>query len=290
MLHIINEKQLLFNSSSSCIIPNPYEKGYLLNVRYVNYNLDKNGYYHDCDDYIITIQKYIQLSDDFDVISENMIEFEFVNKRYIGIEDLRIYYDKYSEKLKCIGTGLHENGNIGLCYGEYDINNNKILNLRELKSNFTNESCEKNWELFDYNESTHIVYKWYPLTICNINESTSTIELVETRETPKMFSLFRGSSSGYKYNNEIWFMVHIVDMVSYKQLRHYYHCVVVFDENMRLLRYSAPFKFEDEPVEFSLSIVVENDKIIITYSSWDRTTKVAVYDKTYIENLLSYKN
>jgi hypothetical protein len=85
-------------------------------------------------------------------------------------------------------------------------------------------------------------------------------------------------------------MVHIVDMVSYKQLRHYYHCVVVFDENMRLLRYSAPFKFEDEPVEFSLSIVVENDKIIITYSSWDRTTKVAVYDKTYIENLLSYKN
>lgn len=286
MIQIINEKPVLFNSSSCSIIPNPYEKGYLLNVRYVNYNIDKNGDYKDCDDYIITLNKYIKLSDDFTVIYENMIDFEFVNKRYIGIEDLRIYYDKYSEKLKCIGTGLHENGNIGLCYGEYDINNKKILNLRELKSNFTNESCEKNWELFDYNESTHIVYKWYPLTICNINEITSTIQLVETRETPKMFSLFRGSTSGYKYNNEVWFLVHII---SYEQTRHYYHCVVVFDESMSLLRYSSPFQFEGEPIEYSLSIVVENDKIIMTHSTWDRTTKVVVYDKSYIENLLRYK-
>ena len=214
-----------------------------------------------------------------------MIEFDFVNKRYIGVEDVRIYYDKYSEKLKCIGTGLHENGRIGVCDGEYDINSNKILNLRELKSSFNNEHCEKNWVLFDYNESTHIVYKWYPLTICNINDNTSKLEVVETRETPKMFSLFRGSSCGYKYNNEIWFVVHIV---SYETPRHYYHCIVVFDDKMELLRYSMPFKFEGEPIEYSLSIIVESDKIIMTQSSWDRTTKVVVYDKTYVEKLLKY--
>ena len=285
ILQVINTKQVLFNSSSSCIIPNPYEKGYLLNIRYVNYNIDKNGGYHDCDDHIITLNKCIKLSEDFSVLTENMIEFDFVNKRYIGVEDVRIYYDKYSEKLKCIGTGLHENGRIGVCDGEYDINSNKILNLRELKSSFNNEHCEKNWVLFDYNESTHIVYKWYPLTICNINDNTSKLEVVETRETPKMFSLFRGSSCGYKYNNEIWFVVHIV---SYETPRHYYHCIVVFDDKMELLRYSMPFKFEGEPIEYSLSIIVESDKIIMTQSSWDRTTKVVVYDKTYVEKLLKY--
>lgn len=287
ILQVINKKQVLFNSSSSCIIPNPnpYEKGYLLNVRYVNYNIDKNGRYHDCDEHIITLNKYIKLADDFSILTENMIEFEFVNKRYIGLEDVRIYYDKYNEKIKCIGTGLHENEHIGLCDGEYDITSNKILNLRELKSSFNNEHCEKNWVLFDYNNSTHIVYKWHPLTICNINETTSKLEVVETRETPKMFSLFRGSSCGYKYNNEVWFVVHIV---SYEQPRHYYHCIVVFDENMNWLRYSAPFKFEGEPIEYSLSIIVEDDKIIMTQSSWDRTTKVVLYDKQYIEHLLKY--
>jgi hypothetical protein len=285
ILQVINTKQVLFNSSSSCIIPNPYEKGYLLNIRYVNYNIDNNGGYHDCDGHIITLNKYIKLSDDFSILSENMMEFNFVNKRYIGLEDVRIYYDKYSDKLKCVGTGLHDNGHIGVCDGEYDINTNKILNLRELKSSFNNEHCEKNWVLFDYNESTHIVYKWHPLTICNINENSSKLEVVETRKTPKMFSLFRGSTCGYKYNNEVWFVVHIV---SYEQPRYYYHCIVVFDDKMNLLRYTTPFNFEGEPIEYSLSIIVENDKIIMTQSSWDRTTKLVVYDKHYIEKLLKY--
>ena len=161
----------------------------------------------------------------------------------------------------------------------------KIIQLRELKSNFNNERVEKNWVFFDYKETTHIVYKWHPLTICNIDDVTSKIDIVETRETPKMFSLFRGSSPGYKYNNEIWFLVHIV---SYEEPRNYYHCILVFDEKMSLLRYCAPFNFEGESIEYSLSIIVENNKIIMTYSCWDRSTKVAVYDKDYIENLLKY--
>ena len=57
--------------------------------------------------------------------------------------------------------------------------------------------------------------------------------------------------------DEIWFVTHIV---SYEQPRHYYHVIVVFDEDMNLLRYSAPFKFEGEPIEYCLSIVVENEQ------------------------------
>jgi hypothetical protein len=64
--------------------------------------------------------------------------------------------------------------------------------------------------------------------------------------------------------------------------------IAVFDENMQLLRYSAPFKFEGEPIEYSLSIVVEDDNVLLNYSTWDRTTKIGVYDKEYIESLLKY--
>lgn len=285
-LQVIKNKQVLFTSSSSCVIPDPYENnGYLLNVRYVNYNIDKNGNYNDCGEHIITLNKYIKLSNNFSVTCENMMNYDFVDKRYIGIEDVRIYYDKYNKKLKCLGSGLHENGNIGICYGDYDLTVNKIINIKELKTSFNNESCEKNWVLFDYNGSMHIIYKWHPLTICNINEINYKLHIVELQETPKFFSLFRGSSSGYNYNNEVWFVVHIV---SYERPRHYYHCIVVFNEKMKLLKYSAPFNFEGEPIEYSLSIIIENNKIIMTYSTWDRTTKLVVYDKHYIESLLKY--
>ena len=37
--------------------------------------------------------------------------------------------------------------------------------------------------------------------------------------------------------------------------------------NLNLLRYSAPFKFEGEPIEYCLSIVVEDDRVILNYST-----------------------
>ena len=125
---------------------------------------------------------------------------------------------------------------------------------------------------------------------------------------PRIFSRVRGSTCGFNYikvlgannginenNNitinieekEIWFVGHIV---SYENPRHYYHIIIVFDENMNLLRYSAPFKFEGEPIEYCLSIIVEDERVLINYSTWDRTTRIGVYEKNYIETLLCYKN
>jgi hypothetical protein len=134
-----------------------------------------------------------------------------------------------------------------------------------------------------------------------LNEENKNLEVVRNVEMPKIFSHTRGSSCGFKYtkqmtnNNgnivityeesEIWFVVHLV---SYESPRHYYHMIVVFDENMQLLRYSAPFKFEGEPIEYCLSVVVEDDRVLMNFSSWDRSTKLGVYDKNYIEGLLKY--
>ena len=55
---------------------------------------------------------------------------------------------------------------------------------------------------------------------------------------------------------------------------------------MNLLRYSAPFKFEGEPIEYCLSILVEDEQVLINYSTWDRTTRIGIYDKNYIDQLL----
>jgi hypothetical protein len=64
--------------------------------------------------------------------------------------------------------------------------------------------------------------------------------------------------------------------------------IVVFDENLNLLRYSAPFKFEGDCIEYCLGIVVEDEQIILSYSNWDRTTRLGIYDKKYIDSIVKY--
>ena len=77
-------------------------------------------------------------------------------------------------------------------------------------------------------------------------------------------------------------------MVSYENPRHYYNMFAVFDESMNLLRYSAPFKFHTEPIEYCLGLVVEDDRVLITYSIWDRETNLGIYDKKYIDSIIKY--
>jgi len=284
----INNEPTTFYSSSSCLIPNTLGTGYQMNIRYVNYYIDSNGNYLNCDKYIITINKYIEFDTKMNVICEKMMELKFDDRKYIGIEDVRIFNDIETNDLLFIGTGFHKSNQIGIVTGKYDIEK-CIMNHHEILPNFNNSSCEKNWVFVNYKDSTHIVYDWYPLRICKINSTNNELSLVEKREMPCIFSNIRGSTSGFTYSpknkeKEIWFVTHIV---SYESPRHYYHLIVVFDTNMNLLRYSAPFKFEGLPIEYCLSIIVEDERVVINYSTWDRTTRIGVYDKKYIESTFS---
>jgi tetratricopeptide (TPR) repeat protein len=302
IIYEINNEDIKFNSSSSCLIPDNND-GYKMNIRFVNYNIDNNGCYLNCDKHIITINKFVELDKNLNIKSEKFMEFEFNDRRYMGIEDVRIFNDNESDNLLFIGTGYHINNQIGIVSGIYDT---ETLTLKgnEITKNSNNSYCEKNWVYVDFNHSTHIIYDWYPLNIYKINNETNMIDFVAQRQTPFIFSKIRGSTCGFKYskkvdenNNgnisidieetEIWFVNHLV---SYESPRHYYHIISVFDTSMNLLRYSAPFKFEGEPIEYCLSIVVHDENVLINYSTWDRTTRIGIYDKKYIDSIIKYNN
>jgi tetratricopeptide (TPR) repeat protein len=297
----INNEETILTSSSSCLISNQTNDGYHMNVRYVNYHITENGSYINCDKYIITANNYIEYDKDFNIKNQKMFDLVFDNRQYIGIEDVRIFNDIETNKIIFTGTGFHENNKLGIVTGDYNIENGK-LNYKEITQNFNNTQCEKNWVFVDYNNSINVVYDWCPLKICKIN-SNNELDVVITKKMPDMFSRTRGSTCGFKYltkidenkngnisidilDTEIWFVTHIV---SYESPRHYYHVIAVFDTNMNLLRYSAPFKFEGEPIEYCLSIVVEDDRVLMNYSTWDRTTRIGIYDKKYIDSIVKYK-
>lgn len=294
--NIINTEKLQFMSSSSCLIKKSNDEGYLSNIRYVNYYIENDGIYKNCEKHIITLNKFIEFDKNFNIIKKDWMDLIFDNRLYVGIEDVRIFYDKYKNKLMYIGTGYHCNNTLGIVTGEYLLSE-KQFNINEIKQTFNKTSCEKNWVFVDYKNEIHIIYDWYPLKICKINDENH-LNIIECKNMPQIFSRIRGSTCGYTYNNikinnhdkeiiesEIWFVNHIV---SYETHRHYYHIISVFDLNMNLLRYSAPFKFEGEPIEYCLSIIVEKEKVLINYSVWDRTTKIAVYDKKYIDSTIKY--
>jgi len=297
----INNEITMLHSSSSCLIPIKNNQGYRMNVRYVNYYINDAGGYLNCDKHIITVNKYIEFNKDFTIKNEKWIELKFDDRRYIGTEDVRVFNDVETDKLLFIGTGFHRSNNIGIVTGEYDVNS-LILNETEIVPNFTKSVCEKNWVFVDYINSTHIIYNWHPLQICKINNCSNTLSLIKTKEMPNIFTRIRGSTCGFKYSKkveesvngnisidiveeEIWFVTHLV---SYETPRHYYHVIVVFDSNLNLLRYSAPFKFEGEPIEYCLSIIVEDEQVIMNYSTWDRTTRIGFYDKKYIDLIVKY--
>jgi hypothetical protein len=286
MNHLYNGVNYFFNSSSSCIIPNKTNDGYLLNARLVNYRITENGNYVDWGgNHIVTMNKYIELTNNFEIQSEKLLEPIYKDVMYIGIEDIRIF--NYKNTIYHIGTVFRPDKKIGICKGIYDIVNNPNLQSDIITAAFNmNSECEKNWVYFNYNGELRIVYNWFPLKICKINEENNTLlELVEEKLMPNLFKYARGSTCGAEYNNELWFVLHIV---SYESPRHYYHLIVVFDKNMNLLRYSAPFKFEGTCIEYCIGLIVEDSRVIMTYSNWDRTTKIGLYDKSYIDSILLY--
>lgn len=253
-------------------------------------------------------------------------EINNIPSKYTGIEDIRIFNttdNGQSNDIMFFGTTFHKSTQkIGMVVGEYDFEKSR-LKAYEVHAQFAlEEPCEKNWVFVQSNSKLYVIYKWGPdFTLCeldnkaeqdnndNLDDDKSTddenddkifiLKPIEKRinAMPNIFKHVRGSTSGCTIINkesgengesekEIWFICHLV---SYENPRHYYHMFVVMDEELNLKRYSAPFKFEGESIEYCLSLIVEDDKVIVNYSLWDSSTYISVYNKRYIDTLCVYK-
>jgi len=274
----INDVPTKFYSSSSCIIPNCLSNGYLMNQRYVNYRISGNGDYLDCDKYIISVNAFLELDHKFRITSFKLFHQEYEPRRYLGVEDIRIIYNQNAGKYQFIGTALHQDNRIGMVYGDYNTRENTLYTNELLNIN----DCEKNWVYLPTPEEMLVIYSWYPLKIGHINQFNNTWVPRFERKMPPFFSRVRGSTCGVyeKEKNIYWFVCHLV---SYENPRHYYHIFVIFDDNMNLLKYSAPLKFSDNCIEYCLGLLVESERIVLTYSTMDKTTHLGIYARQDIE-------
>ena len=271
-----------FKSSSPALLP--FSEGYLANVRYVNYNLDTThgtySYRHD-DQKIITLNKALVLNRDLEVVREHW--FDQVHRediRYLGVEDVKVF--SHEGELRFMGTVQDEQGRPRVGEGPYTLGANVLV--PRVYPSPTHAGCEKNWVYFHHGGAVKVVYSWSPLTIGVLKDGA--FQTTETiRDVPGFFRDLRGSTNGCLVpavgGDELWFLTHYV---AYSTPRHYYHCIVVLDaKTLAVKRHSTLFKFEGEKIEYSLGLVVESDRILMTYSKWDAASILAVYDRAVFE-------
>ena len=255
--------------------------GYLMNVRYVNYKIYPDGSYkfmHD-DGKITTLQKTVILDKDFKALQTTWIDkVQNPNLRYQGVEDVKIFMD--NGKLVYLGTVEHpDTHNVTVGYGDYD---NDMLKPTACASP-TGNGCEKNWVFCSGPEKTQVVYSWSPLTFGRLDGDKYITERQDT-DVPAFFKDVRGSSNGFTFGDEIWFLCHIVH---YASPRHYYHIIIVLDKmTLKFKRHSILFKFNGRPIEYSLGLIVEDDRIVMSYSQNDATASIITVPMAVVKETL----
>lgn len=268
-----------FKSSSPCILP--LSDGYLVNVRYVNYNLDRvhgtYSYRHD-DQKIVTLNKTLFLDRNLRTVREHWMDaVHREDIRYLGVEDVKVF--SHQGELRFLGTVQDEEGRPRVGGGAYNLKSNTLIPT--VFPSPKNAACEKNWVYFhDSMGSPKVVYEWSPLTVGSVEDGFFMAEK-RVRDVPAWFRDVRGSTNGVLVGNELWFLVHYV---GYSTPRQYYHAFVVLNaDTLVIKRTSSLFKFEGEKIEYALGLVVETDRVMISYSTWDASAKLGVYNRVALE-------
>jgi hypothetical protein len=80
----INNVITELRSSSSSLIPNKNNDGYHMNQRFVNYYINEQGRYLNCEKNIVTVNKYIEFDKEFNIIKEKWFDLNNDNRLYVG--------------------------------------------------------------------------------------------------------------------------------------------------------------------------------------------------------------
>jgi len=271
-------------SHSTPSIVNLKNGNYGVNVRLHNYSVSDKCEYtiHDKNQQITTINKYIEL-DGTDLnkrVKEHMFEEAPTDLKYKGIEDLRLFQRESDSVIVYAGnTNMH--GHMRVSTGIYDPSKSTLSRIESPSPSVPPRDCEKNW-VFVGDATNRMIRDWRNsqgvMDIGVVDEKTGIFETTSNPSVPSLFQHFRGSTNGCLFGKDLFYVVHIVSHE--KSLRKYYHMMVTLDhKTLEVKQTSNLFTFENCDIEYCLGLVVEYDRVSMTYSTWDKTSHLAVYDK-----------
>lgn len=291
---------------------------YIVNLRWISYSFDKEGYHIiPKDNKWVSLNSSFILDKNFKVISDE-IEIYYEKKENFGLlghEDVKLFYSIDEDEPTLLFSSSFSRSkdepvscSIGKFPYETILNQSKNYSLESfvLKPNFYDSSkilkIEKNWAFFvvqnqKQTKKLNFIYNWFPIRICETELETKNVNIVKyIYKVPEFFRDVRGSTHGLNLNDEIWFICHKTQKTDStneegKHKLNYQHFFCVFDNNMeRLLRHSELFKFEGANIEFCLSLLYDQKRnaFIISYSVYDTEPYIGIFDFDKITKKLKW--
>jgi hypothetical protein len=250
------------------------------NVRFVNYVINKStgGYTMKettySDSHKVRTQNVLWDGTDAFLMDDASVSLPRRDARILGLEDVRVYTDS-SQTVKFLATSSEYSEKIRVVRGTYDIETQSYKDCHVMESP-TNAHCEKNW--IPVNGRDDVIYRWHPLEV-GVMTGTD-LKIHTTYTTPWFFKHLRGSAVPVRIGSEFWCLVHYV---AYTTPRKYYHCIVVLDDTYKPQRISLPFVFQNQGIEYSLGMTVQDKNIEFMFSVWDDDPRTMVVPLTALE-------
>ena len=274
----LNENNSEFHASSISLLK--LDDNILANIRFVDYKI-KNGLYCYKNGKVKNKNAYIILNNNLEPVSDiyfikdKLTDLTSKDTFIQGLEDVRLYLNNDKIYYTAITAEYSYNDKIRIIKGEYNYKEDNLINNICIIPP-TETACEKNWVTIQ----DKFIYKWYPLQIGILKNNK--LEIIYTKDMPKFFNKYRGSTNAFEYNNEFWFITHGIMNCS---PRKYFHQIVILDKDYNLIKYSIPFYFEKLAIEYCLGFIIIDD---IMYFSVSRNDSNPIIVKIKSKNFQEY--
>uniref|UniRef100_A0A6C0HKZ3 Uncharacterized protein n=1 Tax=viral metagenome TaxID=1070528 RepID=A0A6C0HKZ3_9ZZZZ len=266
-----------YRASSCCLIPysntDPLKR-YVMNVRLVNYDITHTGaYIMRCpQNKVKTRNARLFLNASYQPTEERLVlkeEYERHESNIEGLEDVRLFRYQGQMRFTASCKNAAADGRIRMTLGTYHAEQGILQDVQLIEGPNRSE-CEKSWIFVEdtYLEKgkgkMNFIHGWNPFEIGAVEGDQL---VIHTRyDTPSFFSRCRGSSPIVEYEGKLYCVTHIV---RYSSPRVYSHMVLQFNKQMRLERYTIPFCFRNNKIEYCLGFHIKNETCFFVFSEND---------------------
>jgi hypothetical protein len=158
----------------------------------------------------------------------------------------------------------------------------KPINL-VVSTSFTLKSTEPLWAMIPDND-LYFVYEWYPLIVTRLIDGVLT-PFQSTYDTPRFFKEMVAATHMVSFHGRLWCILtkthHFVFEHPYKK---YAHLFVVFDQHMKLIKYSEFFIMDQSSVS-KISDLQINETFTISYTTHHGRCFISEYSYQDIQKM-----
>jgi len=270
--------------------------GYQLICRSVNYTqsgakifdtIDPHGIYR-------TRNFLLEYDKDFNLLKQQEIIENLPRERLRnlveGLEDCRLIEVDKSLWFTCTTSDTNPTGTrqISLCKLEEQPRGEKVYVEKLIPLNGPDPfRCEKNWVPFMHNKEVSVIYSYDPFIVYKPNIDTGDCEKVLEYQPKCNFSHFRGSAAPIPLDNGYLMLVHEV-VIQPDFTRVYLHRFLFLDKDFVMQKFSKPFIFQHEGIEFCCSMTWDHtgEKLVMPIGIEDREAYLCFVDVETVRNLL----